>query len=124
MKDTIVNVHLPAGTSVEIKIPVTDEGGGHFPYQETTITFGGTTYDLLNGFAVSSTDVGTIEDITGDELGVKYTHLLPSENKIMFFSDNGERATLHVINTPIHDHSSIVQGGPAFGTYYSEVEDT
>jgi hypothetical protein len=31
-------------------------------------------------------------------------------------------STIDIIAVPIHDHSSIVAGGPAYGTYFTDDE--
>ncbi len=76
---------------------------------------------LINGFIVEDTDVGTIEEYSEDSLSVRYTHNRPAENSIWFFvSDGITRAMVNVISVPIHDHSTIIQGGPAYGTYFDD----
>ncbi len=76
---------------------------------------------LVQGFAVLHPDVGTIEEIPG-EPAVKYTHKKFSMNKIYFLSRTGEKGLADVVSVPIHDHSSIVTGGPAYGTYFTDDE--
>jgi hypothetical protein len=76
---------------------------------------------LVQGFAVLHADVGTIEAVPG-EPAVKYTHKKFNMNKIYFLSRTGEMGLVDVISVPIHDHSSIVTGGPAYGTYFSDDE--
>jgi hypothetical protein len=76
---------------------------------------------LVQGFAVLYADVGAIEEVP-NEPAVKYTHKKFSMNKIYFLSRTGERGIVDVISVPIHDHSSIVTGGPAYGTYFTDDE--
>jgi hypothetical protein len=76
---------------------------------------------LVNGFAVLYPEVGEIE-IYPDEPAVYYTHKKFSVNKIFFLSRTGEQGVVDVISVPIHDHSSIVTGGPAYGTYFTDDE--
>lgn len=76
---------------------------------------------LVQGFAVLHGDVGTIEAVPG-EPAVKYTHKKFSMNKIYFLSRTGELGAVDIISVPIHDHSSIVTGGPAYGTYFTDDE--
>jgi len=76
---------------------------------------------LVNGFAVLHADVGSLESVS-DEPAVKYTHKKFSLNKIYFLSRTGEMGIVDVMSVPIHDHSSIVTGGTAYGTYFTDDE--
>ena len=76
---------------------------------------------IVQGFAVLYPEVGTIEAIEG-EPAVKYTHKKFSMNKIYFLARTGEMGHVDIISVPIHDHSSIVTGGPAYGTYFTDDE--
>ena len=122
-----VTISIPAGMYVEIEAPVIRElGVGPFPKdQSETVLVNGQVREHINGFVSEYEDIGIIEDIPGESLKVKYTQLKNGENRVYFFSDNGDKAVVDIISIPIHDHSSIYQGGPAFGTYKSdyEVED-
>jgi hypothetical protein len=75
----------------------------------------------INGFVVEDERVGTITAAT-DRPGaaVVYTHKRVESNAIWFFSVSGERGLVNVISVPIHDHSSVVHGGPAYGTYFDD----
>jgi hypothetical protein len=77
--------------------------------------------ELVNGFMVDNPDVGTIEPVDG-EPAVIYTHKKFAQNKIIFYARTGEQGEVDVIAVPIHDHSSIVTGGPAYGTYFTDDE--
>lgn len=76
--------------------------------------------ELLRGFIVEDTSVGTIEPSDTEEAAVIYTHKRPYGNSIWFFSRTGERGLVKVISVPIHDHSTIIHGGPAYGTYFDD----
>lgn len=76
---------------------------------------------LVQGFAVLYEDVGTIEPVSG-EPAVTYTHRKFSKNKVFFLARTGEIGIVDIISVPIHDHSSIVTGGPAYGTYFTDDE--
>ena len=80
------------------------------------------TVSLVNGFAVDDVEVGDIEPVE-NEPAVIYTHKKFGHNKIMFYARSGEVGELHVIAVPIHDHSSIVAGGPAYATFFTDQED-
>lgn len=76
---------------------------------------------LINGFSVENTDIGTIEP-ADEPNSVVYTHKKFASNKITFFASTGEIGEIDIIAVPIHDHSSVVTGGPAFGTYFTDDE--
>jgi len=122
MLESLYTLQMPANTAINISIPNNDEGHGFFP-EIGNKTVNDKTHLLINGFLVDNTEVGTIKDITGDELAVTYTHIKSSENKIRFYANTGERCVIDIINVPIHDHSSIIQGGPAVGTYFTEPDE-
>ena len=77
------------------------------------------TVKLTNGFCVLDDKVGTIEAVSG-EASVIYKHKKAESNTIIFYARTGEVGFCNVISVPIHDHSSIVQGGSAFGSYFSD----
>jgi hypothetical protein len=66
--------------------------------------------------------VGTIEPVT-DEPAVIYTHTRYGQNRITFIAKTGEEGYVDVIAVPIHAHDSIVTGGPAYGTYFTDDEE-
>ena len=79
---------------------------------------------LLHGFYVEDEDVGTIEAVQG-KTAVKYTHQKSKENSIWFIArtetgGSPDKGVFRVIYVPIHDHASLVTGGPAFSTFSSE----
>lgn len=74
---------------------------------------------LNNGFRVLDENVGTVEPIAGKP-EVYYTHKKPERNVILFYASTGEVGACIVDAIQIHDHSSIVQGGPAYGTYFND----
>ena len=82
------------------------------------------TKNLVNGFYVEDETAGTIIAIAG-KAGVTYQHIKARENNIWFIAltevdGEPEKGLFSVIYVPIHDHSSIVVGGPAYATYQSE----
>lgn len=76
---------------------------------------------LTQGFVVQDDDVGEVVEVS-NEPAVIYTHKKFGLNKIYFFARTGEIGLVDVIAVPIHDHGSIVTGGPAYGTYYTDDE--
>lgn len=81
------------------------------------------TVSLEHGFVVDNPDVGTITRVDG-EPAVKYTHKKFANNHITFYAATGEIGRVFVNAIPIHDHASIVTGGPAYGTYFADDETT
>jgi len=74
-----------------------------------------------NGFVVDDADIGEIKPVEGSA-SFKYTHKKFSANAITFYARNSAMGRCDIISVPIHDHASIVTGGPAFGTYFSDDE--
>jgi len=75
---------------------------------------------LLQGFAVEDENVGTLGPHPEESLSVVYTHNKPYTNAVWFFAEEGQTSILNVISVPIHDHSTIIHGGPAYGTYFDD----
>jgi hypothetical protein len=70
-------------------------------------------------WTVSDTAVGTIDN-RNDGTAI-YTQLGLGENVIRYNDVSaGSVGTATALGIPIHDHSSLGQGGPAFGVYASE----
>ena len=113
-------ITLLPGMSIEITCPMDAANSyGFFPLAITEGTLEGVT--LINGFSVVSSEIGTLEPgTTGNK--VKYIHKKPMNNTIYFYALTGEVGAVDIINIPVHDHSSIVFGGPAFGTYFNDDE--
>ncbi len=80
-----------------------------------------TVLPLVNGFAMLYNEVGTLTAVP-EEPAVIYTHKKFSINKIYFLARTGEIGIVDIVSVPIHDHSSIVTGGPAYGTYFTDDE--
>lgn len=114
-------LNMSAGTYIDITVPVDKATGqGQFPLnKEQTITLNGKTRTHVLGFISENEVVGIVEEQPGlDTLTVKYSHLKNETNRIFYYTANMEVYTIAIIAMPLHDHSSIAQGGPAFGTYY------
>ena len=76
--------------------------------------------ELIDGFAVEDPSVGELTIFNENSLSVQYIHRKPATNAIWFFAEEDQTAILNVISVPIHDHSTIVHGGPAYGTYFDD----
>lgn len=118
-------VYLIPGMTVKIALVVETEvgskGAGAFITQNTSKNYQGKTYNLTNGFAIHDDTVGSLESVES-EPAVLYTHHKPEKNTIYFWSFEGNMESISIIGVPIHDHSSIVQGGPAFGSFFTDDE--
>jgi hypothetical protein len=75
----------------------------------------------INGFVVDNDTVGDIEAVP-EEPAVIYRHKKFELNAITFYALTGEKGRVNIMSVPIHDHSSIVAGGPAYGTFFSDDE--
>jgi len=113
-------IYLLPGMSYKIESSIDETNSmGFFPRIKNVKLYG-VSRTLTRGFVVKDTDVGDIELTTEEEVAVIYTHKRPEKNEIWFYALTGERGLIEVISVPIHDHSSIVQGGPAYGSYFSD----
>jgi len=123
MKST-QSVYMSPGDTIRLKVPIDPENGhGFYPrIDDVVIDFNNTSVKLTTGFRIEKDDVGTLTETTEQETSVKYTHNKPENNRIWFYALTGETIIVDVISVPIHDHSSIVRGGPAYGTYFSDDE--
>lgn len=119
------SIYLQPGMQVKLKIDLVAKNGfGWFARTEDLPQnyFGDNIIrTLVNGFVSEDESVGTLS-LPTDETGAVaiYTHNKSANNTIWFFALTGERTLVNIVSIPIHDHSSIVQGGPAYGTYYSD----
>lgn len=122
------SIYLLAGMRAEFSIPRNDKNPKNaFASKNTEYAAeDGTTRDLsqTNGFYVEDEDVGEIEEVATDKVAVTYLHKKAEKNTIWFVAANQtDLARFDIIAVPIHDHSTIVQGGPAYGTYFSDSEE-
>jgi len=77
--------------------------------------------ETVNGFVMDDDTVGELEAVPG-EPAIIYKHKKYSRNIITFYSRMYAMGRADIISVPIHDHASIVSGGPAFGTYFTDDE--
>lgn len=124
---TTTNIYLLPGMSVKILAELDAYSGvGEFAYMGELEVSNGRTLNLgeNHGFYVENDEVGTITPVD-KEPAVIYTHKKPEQNSVWFVAQIGagsRRGVCNIMSVPIHDHSSIVQGGPAYGTYFSDDE--
>lgn len=120
----VLSTSLTTGMYIDLKVPAVAEANnypnGLFPeYREVAV--GGTKRVPIRGFVSENEGIGTIEVVDYDNISARYLHNKPYPNRILFFSINDANIyTVSIIAIPIHDHSSISQGGPAYGTYYTD----
>jgi hypothetical protein len=122
---TTTSIYLIPGMSAKLQATY-DPAGGKFDFARMGPfrVNADKTVDLseTNGFYVEFPDVGDITAVK-DEPAVIYKHKRPEPNSIWFIPHAGagtRRGVINIVSVPIHDHSSIVQGGPAYGTYFSD----
>jgi len=126
MSDSVVGVavYMMPGQSAKLKSPVDAKNRrGYFAKTDglpAGFSVGPNQSDLIRGFVCENTDVGEILPTDTEEAAVVYTHNKPFANAIWFFSRTGEIGLVKVIAVPIHDHSTIIHGGPAYGTYFDD----
>lgn len=123
------NLYLLPGMSVELLVPVLGKNseGYHVRIEKIPESFfedddNPQSLTPIRGFVNANKDIGIIRETSEVKPAVVYTHKAAAENTIWFFAATGERGVVNIISVPIHDHSSIIQGGPAFGTYFSDDE--
>jgi hypothetical protein len=120
----LISTSLTPGMYIDLKIPAVTETQYHpnglFPeFREVTMT--GEKKLPIRGFVVENAAVGEITPVTYDETSVRYTHNKPYPNRVYFFALNDANTYIvNIVAVPIHDHSSISQGGPAYGTYFTD----
>jgi hypothetical protein len=112
-------VYLLPGMKIKLSVPNYFKGTGTRKIMLSDGSY--VTAELTNGFWVEKEDVGTIDPLAG-EPAVVYTHKKFAQNRIVYFSKTGEIGEVDVMAVPIHDHSSVVTGGPAYGTYFTDDE--
>ena len=113
------SVYLLPGMSVKLKVTdffVRKEDVYH-KFQDGTAKI----TKLTNGFVLDDDNVGDMTPVDG-EASVVYKHKKFELNEISFYAITGEKGMVSIMSVPIHDHSSIVAGGPAYGTYYTDDE--
>lgn len=123
-------VYLIPNQTVKIEIPVNEFAGEGFFAQvqnndgttPATVPIRDELKTLQNGFCVDNEKAGRIVKVYSDAVAIDYKHILGLENTIYFFAATGEWGYVEVSSVPIHDHSTIVQGGPAYGTYFTRVD--
>ncbi len=114
-------IYLIPGMKTVIELDININNNTSLGPATTYVDTEGVSHTLINGFYLENKNVGEITEITDNPHGVLYWHKKPEPNVILYISEiPGLISGCHVVSVPIHDHSSIVQGGPAYGTYFSD----
>ena len=114
-----VSVYLLPGMKVKISVPDYFVGTGEREYEKPDGSK--EKRELEQGYYVENVEVGSIVVVPGQP-SVVYTQKKYAQNKIVYHARTGEIGEVHVVAVPIHDHASIVTGGPAYGTYFTDDE--
>jgi hypothetical protein len=115
-------IYLLAGMRAEFEIAFNENDNlCAFCYTDPYVV-NGEEVELVNGFYVEDEEVGEITAIIGKP-AVEYLHKKAERNSVYYVASDGSKAVFNVIAVPIHDHSTIVQGGPAYGTYFIDSEE-
>ena len=121
---TQLSLYLVPGMRAELRIPINSyNNNAMFPTQNKTYEANNKAYTLKKGFYEESDGtIGELLDLTDtSKFGVIYWHKKPEKNAVWYITAHPKIKILwNIISVPIHDHSSIVQGGPAYGTYFSD----
>jgi len=120
-----MSIYLIAGMKAELNIPYLAANPKYAaPKTGNHMAENGEEVELQNGFYVENTEVGEIIEAPENTSKVTYHHKKAETNVIWYIGENGLlKAHFDVLAIPIHDHSSIVQGGPALGTYFTDSEE-
>ena len=119
-----ISIGLDLSSIITLKVPINknNSGSGAFPLLSKTVNYNGKIFNTEKtlGFAVDDPTGGQLYEPSATCLEIKFKYLKPVNNIIYFFSTDGRISTINIISVPLHNHSSIYQGGPAYGTYHSE----
>jgi hypothetical protein len=114
---------IAKGMEIELYVPSDPTRAmGAFPTSRATVNIDGVDMTPVLGFVSKFPKVGTIEpsSTSAGDITVKYKQIENGTNTIYFFSDTGESQMINIVNIPVHNHASVTQGGPAFGTYFAD----
>jgi len=115
-----VAVALRPGAVYDLSIPTDETNNYGYAPKHGSADFDGITAVYQNGFVVKNEEVGIIYYKYPDEVKIAYHHKLAMNNVIYFVSALGHKVKFVVAAVTPHDHASIITGGPAYGTYFTE----
>jgi len=117
-----VPLFLRPGCVYDIVIPHDATNAYGYAPAHGTSDIDGIVAEYQNGFVVKNEEVGVIYKKYPDDVKIAYHHKLAMDNTVWFVSAIGHTVKFIVgIITP-HDHASIATGGPAYGTYYTQIQ--
>ena len=121
----ITNIQLTGmtpGHDYKINVLVSRDDGAGFSPKIGSAEVGGITKQLKVGFyLVNEGEIGELIDRYPKEVAIAFRPKLYGEATIYFFASTGEIIRFGIMATEVHDHASILTGGPAYGTYYSDL---
>jgi hypothetical protein len=126
----IVTFTATVGDTLRINRPVgyppfiCDKNTGNWPSYATSLPK--TAYSAL-GFTVVNQTLGKFVDfanLTYDDGYIYYLQEKSGKQIIEYLSDGIQVAKFYVVIAAmqVHDHASVYMGGPAFATYYADVD--
>ena len=123
MSDIInIQFNINIGTTYKIAIPQDlDLGVGFYP-RTTQVKVDGELVTLKAGFRLVNEEegIGKLDDnYSKKELAIDFTPYQHGDFIIFFYALTGEIIRFGASPIDVHDHASIMTGGPAYATYYS-----
>jgi len=108
-----------AASAVSGVIRISPQAVSLSPGVSVLFTVQGVTFTPGDTWAVSDTQIGTLVD--NQDGTSTYTQQAIGQNTITYTqASSGLTGTATAVGIPIHDHSNLGQGGPAFGVFGSE----
>lgn len=127
MSDIInIQFNVAVGNTYKIAVPVERSlGSGYYPRTKDVI-IGDRLYTPKAGFILMGEDdgIGILTDAYPKELAIDFKPLVYADYEIFFYSLTGEVVRFGATPVEVHDHASIMTGGPAYGTYYTGLQPT
>jgi len=116
---------LSPGNTYKIKVPIKKDLGTGYSPKTGNVELDNKTYELKVGFLLVNEEsgIGELLDNYPNEVAIDYKPLLYGESTIYFYASTGEIIRFGIMPTEVHDHSSIVTGGPAYGTYFTDLTE-
>lgn len=127
MSDIInINFNISVMTTYKIAIPPDLYTLTGFHPRTQPITINNVSYTLKAGFRLDKEEegIGKLEDVYKNELAIDFTPYQYTDYSIFFYAITGEVVRFGAAPVQVHDHASIMTGGPAYGTFYSGTTPT
>jgi len=80
----------------------------------------------VRGFILSNTEIGELIEDPKSEICVIYKHKKSGKQLLIYPTGGLSKRIFYAVLTGIvpHDHASVYQGGPAFATYFSDIDSS